>query len=170
MMMWSVLCSVWVYPHNVGISIGILFELLLIISAFHLIGVSAHQLKEVTAEIDKKLIRRAWLDAKLGYINNRNALNRETLITYDRAILRRDYFRNYMRDKEGRDSLNLEERNEKVRFIPKSEIDIEWVDESKVNLGNVYSCYSYLFDLEKEANRIYKEELELIVQFQLLIV
>ena len=68
-----------------------------------------------------------------------------------------------MRDKEGRTSLNLEERNEKVKFIEKKDIDIEWVDENKVNLGNIYSCYSYLFELEKEANRIYKEELELII-------
>ena len=42
MMMWSVLCTIWVYPHNVGISLSIFFELLLMISAFHLIGVSAH--------------------------------------------------------------------------------------------------------------------------------
>ena len=42
--LWSVLCSCWVYPHNVGVSVGILFELLLIISCFHLIGVSAHWL------------------------------------------------------------------------------------------------------------------------------
>lgn len=42
MMLWSVLCSVWVYPHNVGISLSIFFELLLIITCFHLIGVSAH--------------------------------------------------------------------------------------------------------------------------------
>lgn len=42
LMMWSVVCSVWVYPHNVGVSLSILFELILIICAFHLIGVSAH--------------------------------------------------------------------------------------------------------------------------------
>jgi hypothetical protein len=42
MMLWSVLCSIWVYPHNVGVSLSILFELLLMVSAFHLIGVSAH--------------------------------------------------------------------------------------------------------------------------------
>lgn len=53
-------------------------------------------------DIDKKLIRRAWLDAKLGYINNRAALNREQLLTYEKVRLRRDNFRNYMRMKEGR--------------------------------------------------------------------
>jgi len=42
MILWSVLCSCFVYPHNVGVSIGILFELLLIIACFHLLGVSAH--------------------------------------------------------------------------------------------------------------------------------
>jgi len=27
------------------------------------------------------------------------------------------------------------------------------------------SCYSYLYELEKDSKRIYKEELELIIQF-----
>lgn len=39
---WSVLCSVWVYPYNVGVSLGILFEEILIIAVFHLMGLSAN--------------------------------------------------------------------------------------------------------------------------------
>jgi hypothetical protein len=55
-----------------------------------------------------------------------------------------------MRDKEGRHGLNIEERNENVKFIPNGEIDTNWVDENQVNLSSVVSCYSYLFTLEKE--------------------
>ena len=75
-----------------------------------------------------------------------------------------------MRVKEGREGLNIEERNEGVKLIPNETIDIEWVDENQVNLSSNSSCYSYLYYLEKEQNRIYREELELIVQFQLLII
>lgn len=164
--LWSVLCSCWVYPHNVGVSIGIFFELLLIISCFHLIGVSAHQLKSCTQEIDKKIIRRAWLDAKLGYINNRSAINRDQLMTYEKIKYQRDVFRNYMRILEGRNELNLEEKDEGVVLmdddIVKNDI-ADNIDENKVNLGSKPSCYSYLFELEKEQNRIYREELELII-------
>jgi len=39
-----------------------------------------------------------------------------------------------MRVNENRKELNLEERTENVRFIPNDQIDIEWVDESKVKL------------------------------------
>lgn len=94
-------------------------------------------------------------------------------MTYKKMIHRRDIFRNFMRITENRTKLNLEERDEGVEFIDddivKDQIT-ECVDETKVNLGSVSSCYSYLFDMEKEANRIYREELELIIQFQLLIV
>lgn len=42
LILWSVTCTVWVYPHNVGISVGIFFENVLIILSFHLIGISSH--------------------------------------------------------------------------------------------------------------------------------
>jgi len=70
-----------------------------------------------------------------------------------------------MRVKEKRARLSLEEKSEGVHFIPDNEIDMEWVDENKVNLTSVVSCFSYLYVLEKDQNRIYREELEFIIQF-----
>lgn len=64
MICWSVLASVWIYPHHVGVSLSILFEIFMIIAILFLVSISAHQLKEVTVDIDKKIIRRAWLEAK----------------------------------------------------------------------------------------------------------
>jgi hypothetical protein len=87
-------------------------------------------------------------------------------MTYEKIKNRRDIFRNFMRMGEGRDSLNLEERDEGVIFIDNDTVKNEitdCVDETKVNLGSKPSCYSYLFELEKEQNRVYREELELII-------
>jgi hypothetical protein len=70
-----------------------------------------------------------------------------------------------MRVKEKRARLSLEEKSEGVHFIPDNEIDMEWVDENKVNLTSVVSCFYYLYVLEKDQNRIYREELEFIIQF-----
>lgn len=42
LMVWSVTCAVWIYPHNVGVSLGILFEELLVIFILHLAGVSSY--------------------------------------------------------------------------------------------------------------------------------
>lgn len=39
-----------------------------------------------------------------------------------------------MRLKEGRETLNLEERSEHVKFYEEDEINIDWVDENKVDL------------------------------------
>ena len=70
-----------------------------------------------------------------------------------------------MRVKEKRARLSLEEKSEGVHFIPDNDIDMEWVDENKVDLTSVVSCFSYLYVLEKDQNRIYREELEFIIQF-----
>lgn len=90
----------------------------------------------MTADIDKKIIRRAWLDAKLAYVNGRNAQNREQLITYEKIVERRNYFRNFMRRKEGRNFLTLEEKSEGIVLVDDSSIDVEWVDENVVNLNS----------------------------------
>ena len=68
-----------------------------------------------------------------------------------------------MRIKEGRDYLSLEEKMEGIQLIEKDDIDIEWIDEAEVNLSSQVSCYSYLFTIEQQLNRIYKLELELII-------
>lgn len=87
-------------------------------------------------------------------------------MTYEKIKYQRDVFRNYMRILEGRNELNLEEKDEGVVLmdddIVKNDI-ADNIDENKVNLGSKPSCYSYLFELEKEQNRIYREELELII-------
>lgn len=41
---WSVIASVWIYPHNVGVSLSILFEHVLVICLFHLLQASSLQL------------------------------------------------------------------------------------------------------------------------------
>lgn len=120
-------------------------------------------MKGVTADIDKKIIRRAWLDAKLTYVNGRNASNRHSLLTYEKMFKRRTFFRNYMRKKEGRNYLSLEEKSEGIILINDEEIDLDWVDESLVDLNSKYSCYSFLYDVEQTLFRVYREELELII-------
>jgi hypothetical protein len=64
--------------------------------------------------------------------------------------LRRDDFRNYIRNKEGRSRLSLEEKFEGTVLKDKEEIKIDWVDETKVDLEDMNSCYSYLFKIENE--------------------
>ena len=75
-----------------------------------------------------------------------------------------------MRTKEGRTALSFEEKTEKVVFIPDDQVDVDWVDEGRVDLTSSVACYAYVFELDKECARVYREELELVIQFQLLIV
>jgi hypothetical protein len=97
MIAWSVLCSVWIEPYYVGVSLSILFELLLIISVLYLVSISQIHFKSVQSYVDSKLIRLAWLDTKKGYVSGRGAPSRDQLITYEVMKERHDNFCNYLR-------------------------------------------------------------------------
>lgn len=170
LILWAIFASIWIQPTYVGVSLSIIFELILIIVILFLIQQTFIQMHDVQPYIDNMLIRQAWNDAKMGYINGRGAPNREQLLTFEKMKLRRDHFRNFLRQKEGRGSLNFEERFENVIMIPDNEINIEWIDESLVDISSNHSMYSFLFNIEKDLAKIYIEELELIIQFQLLLI
>ena len=102
MIMWGVLATAWIKPGDLGVSISILFEHLLLMAVIYLVQVSHLQLHKLRAYIDNKIIRRAWIEAKQTYVNNRNAFNRDELVTYEELLKRKDIFRNKMRLNEGR--------------------------------------------------------------------
>ena len=99
---WSILCSVWIDPFFIGISFSILVELILLVISLHLISITSVQMKDVIEYVDDRLVRNAWLDTKQGYVVGRGADSRENLATYEKVRYRRDNFRNYIRQNEGR--------------------------------------------------------------------
>jgi hypothetical protein len=172
MIMWGVLATAWLTPGDIGVSVSILFEHLLLISVIFMVQISHNQLHKLKPYVDNKIIRRAWIDAKQTYVNNRNAINRDELVTYEELLKRKNIFRNKMRLDEGRPTLSFEEIWEGVTFLP-SVTDAQlssWLNKNLVDLSKPLSCYSYLFEIEKEIGKAYTEELKLIVMFQLLII
>jgi hypothetical protein len=77
-----------------------------------------------------------------------------------------------MRLDEGRPTLSFEEIWEGVTFLASVTDDqmSSWLNKNLVDLSKPLSCYSYLFEIEKEIGKAYTEELKLIVMFQLLII
>lgn len=90
LIVWAAVASVWIDPHNVGVCLSILFMHALFLACFHVLQASALQLRSVAADVDKMLLRSAWLDAKTGYINNRQAFSRESLVTFQKIRSRYD--------------------------------------------------------------------------------
>jgi len=82
----------------------------------------------VTENIDHHMIRQAWLDTKQSYVTNKNAINRDELLTYRKMKYRRDNLLNYMRKREGRSGLSCSEKFQGFDFIPDGELDIEWIN------------------------------------------
>lgn len=172
MVAWSVLATVWFNPTHVGVSLTIMFEMLLILTMIFLVQISHLQLRKVSTFVDSKIIRRAWLEAKLTYVNNRNAASRADLVSYEEYVRRRDLFRNKMRISEGRPALNYEEKWEGVKLfghVQDSDFS-QWLNTKAVDMTKPLSQYSYLFELEKEIASTYRLELELIIMFQILVI
>mmetsp|Transcript_3192 Transcript_3192/g.2146 ORF Transcript_3192/g.2146 Transcript_3192/m.2146 type:complete len:473 (-) Transcript_3192:2031-3449(-) len=109
MMLWSGSCTVWVAPYYIGVSVGILFELILIVIVLYLITITQNELKENMQNIDKKISKIAWLDSKANFVNISNVECKSDLLTYEKAFKRRDHFRNFVRVKEGRKGLSFDE-------------------------------------------------------------
>jgi hypothetical protein len=169
---WAVLATVWFTPTHVGVSLTILFEMILILFLVFIVQISHRQLCKVSSFVDAKIIRRAWLEAKATYIASRNAQTRADLVTYEEYLARRDLFRNKVRLLEQRTSLSLEEKWEGVKLVPQvTDAQLAgWLNTSKVDMTQPLSQYSYLFEMEMEMAQVYSHELELIIMFQILII
>ena len=114
MIAWSILATVWYTPIHVGVSLSIIFEVMLLLLVIFLIQISQLQLKKLANLIDQKILRRAWIEAKVNYVGNRSAFCRQELVTFEEYWQRKNLFRNKVRLVEGRAKLNLEETYEEV--------------------------------------------------------
>lgn len=108
-------------------------------------------MNRVAALLDRKTIRRAWLDAKSNYILNRNVYNRKELVTYEELLRRRDAVCNQLREIEGRPDLTFEERLEGVELNPSTVYENEIKEMEELGLVDIY---------DKESFRKYSLELE----------
>ena len=169
---WSVLATVWFAPTHVGVALSIIFEMALLITIIFLISISQAQLVKVAPHIDKKILRRAWLETKSQYVSSKNAINRNELVTFEEMLYRKNLFRNKMRINEGRTTLSIEEKWEGVTLMPQvDESEFKtWLNTNLVDFNKPFTCYQYLFDLEKQIHTTYEQELQLILLFQLLLI
>ena len=69
---------------------SILFEHILIISMILFVQISHLQLHKLQTYIDKKIIKRAWLESKARYVANVNAFNRNELVTFEELMVRKN--------------------------------------------------------------------------------
>lgn len=171
LLIWSVLATAWFAPVHAGVALSILFEHILIIAMILFVQISHLQLHKLQVYIDRRTIKRAWLESKARYVANRNAFNRDELITFEELMQRRNKMRNKMRLLENRASLSLEEKFEGVELLQNvTDDDLSWLNTNLVDMSQPLSQYSYLFDIEQDITKTYRAELEFIIMFQLLVI
>jgi hypothetical protein len=112
--------------------------------------------------VDNILLKNAWLEAKSAYVRDRGAHSRDALLTYMRQRERRDDWRAYLKLNKGQRS------GGKINF-PEGK-DYEWVDEEDVQFSNPISELNYLFDQSTMVKKVYMEELQLVIFFQLMLI
>lgn len=171
MIFWAALATAWITPVHVGVAVSIVIELLLLLIVIFLIQVSQLHMNHMLPSIDAKIIRRAWIEAKGTYVSNRGAVNRDELVTYEEQTTRLNMFRNKVRMVEGRATLNIEEKVESVTLVQVQDSDFQgWLAPDQIDFTKDVACYSYLFQLEKDVDRTYEAEIELIIMFHQLLI
>jgi len=163
-LIWAVLAAAFLKPYWIGICISILLEMTLLIISLYLISISSIQLAAILPFVDDILLKNAWLEAKKGYVRDRGVISRSNLLTYVKMCDRRNDFRELIK-------LNLERGTGvgKQVLFPEGK-DYEWIDEEDLNYGSYISQLNFSFNLDKEVNKTYLEELQLLVHFQLMII
>ena len=86
LILWSVFATIWIYPVHVGVACSIFFLLMLLLTMIFISQLTQRQLFDLFSSIDRKIIRRAWLESKSAYVENRNAFNRSELVTYEELV------------------------------------------------------------------------------------
>mmetsp|Transcript_30109 Transcript_30109/g.29368 ORF Transcript_30109/g.29368 Transcript_30109/m.29368 type:complete len:438 (+) Transcript_30109:3-1316(+) len=170
MIIWSGFCTVWVAPLYIGVSIGILFELLFIVVVLYLVTITMMELRENMENFDRQISKVAWLDSKTNFVNIKNVECKTDLLTYAEAYDRRNHFRNYVRIKEGRKQLSFDEILSDIQLQTQAQIDLSWLALSEEELENKVVLYQKLFELERLVQSTFIGELELMIQYLLLLI
>jgi hypothetical protein len=160
-LVWSVVCVVWLAPTSIGIAVGCLSEVLICLVSIYIAGISPLQLGAgyslLNFKSHPKHVKAAWLECKKDYLTIKGA-------TYP------DDFPNYQ------DQLSKEQSIHKLIAAAKSnsEIEIEdlstnkaWTDLPPKDLR---ALLYLLFCQDDAVTKQYKDELELMIHFQLLLV
>lgn len=67
---------------------------------------------------------------------------------------------------EGRTSLSIEEKVESVELVQVADADMQgWLAPDQIDFTKEVALYSYLFQLEKDVEKSYEAETELIIMF-----
>ncbi|CAG9327882.1 unnamed protein product [Blepharisma stoltei] len=161
-MIYGVICIIWVDPVSAGIAIGSLAEVLIALVFIFITGISPVQLgtayKYVNPSTHPKAMKKAWLEAKENYLMKKGASRAEDFASYAES-----------KDKINHLNHMAQAIRQKTIFeVPKKDENKAWRSSSR-ELGNLRDIYAEIHQEEKRAKKQYVQEIELMINFQLLI-
>jgi hypothetical protein len=180
-LLWGILTSVYVKPVWIGVCITIVAEIFIIQLSIYLIYSGSAHKEEVEDFIDELVVKQAWLDSKANFVNMLGISERCEYVSYEKWWRRRFHLNNYIRSIRGStlnlpperdefhlDRKELEEAGDKKAYH-RGKLE-GWVDVEIYNLDSCEDMLALLYETDVDLRAAYMNELELIIQFQLLIV
>ena len=158
-LVWSVLCVIWLRPIWIGIAVGALAEILLALFGIYLAGISPLQLSLAIENIANKeaAVKRAWLMAKMSYLSKKGVTRADDRASWqDRHKKRKQLLEMINAKRNDTEYTNTE--------YTKKENNIAWKDK-EMELNNLRDMYMELYAEEKKETQQYLSELKMMVHF-----
>jgi hypothetical protein len=110
-LVWSILCTVWLSPHFIGIAIGSLCEVLITLFSIYIAGISPLQLGfAVKNTADKqKAVKKAWLQAKQTYLKDKGSTYPDDFANFKDRVTKRRHITLMIAEKRKGNKLAIED-------------------------------------------------------------
>jgi len=180
-LLWGIFTTMCVKPIYIGVCITIIAEIAIVQFSIYLIYSGSARRDAVKDFIDQMVVKQAWLDSKANFVSMLGINTRDDYISYETWWRRRFHLTNYIRCYRGEsynllpvrdefhmDRTALDAADDKKAF---HRLDLEkWVDTEIFDLDNISDMLTLLYETDIDMRQAYMNELELIIQFQLVIV
>lgn len=160
-LVWSVVCVVWLSPASIGIAVGCLSEVLICLVSIYIAGISPLQLGASTSLLNFKdhpqEVKRAWLECKKDYLTIKGAVYPDDFANYQDRLSK---------------LASINKLIDAAKSNGQAEVEDLATNRAWVNLPpkDLRELLFLLFCEDDEASKQYTDELELMIHFQLLLV
>ena len=156
--LWSITVVIWVRPSSLGISLGCLAEILAVLWFVYMTTFSTSLMGEALSRSDlfERCVKRAWLQARNGYLGLKNVLKISDVSTYEELYQWRNAARGHVNTAMSRST------SKKVK--PSSEGGTDAAEQELLEL------YGELSITQRNLRKAFKDEVRLLIHFELLLI
>lgn len=166
---WSIAVAIWVTPVSLGISLGCLVEMVALIYFVYMTTDSTNMLSDALSREDlfQRVVKKSWLQARNNYLASRNVTKIGDLVNFAEFSKEVEVLGQFI--ELTRNRLKKEGYAENTTSPKKVTPDPESLEKSKEK-QELKELYKTLANKKKAAADAFKDEVRLLIHFELMVV